>query len=384
MIEAGFDEVGSLIERGRIRAALGEAMRLSSEVNQYVCDTAPWALVKTDRDRAGTVLYVALARGRQPQDHLHAVPAAHLADACTSCSATRAGSRARSSSATSTEENGQTHAGAHRRLLRAGSAPGQPSELPPGQALRSRDRSSVKLEHDDRRGRPRRRMIDTHAHLEPSEAHEVLDRAREAGVARVVIVATTHRRGSRRARARRGATTASTPRSASIPHNAGGDDAHAASTSCASCSRDDRAVAVGETGLDYFRDYAPRDAQRRLFDGAARDRRRARQAGRHPHPRRRRGHARGARGLRRNGHPPLLLLAGSPRAGARARLVRLVRRQRHLPEGAGAARGGAARACGPAARRDRQPVPRAAGRSRPAQRARLRDAHARRARGGAR
>ena len=60
VIEAGFDEVGSLIERGRIRAALGEAMRLSSEVNQYVSDTAPWALVKTDRDRAGTVLYVAL------------------------------------------------------------------------------------------------------------------------------------------------------------------------------------------------------------------------------------------------------------------------------------------------------------------------------------
>ena len=50
----------SLIERGRFRAALGEAMRLSSEVNQYVSDTAPWALVKTDRDRAATVLYVAL------------------------------------------------------------------------------------------------------------------------------------------------------------------------------------------------------------------------------------------------------------------------------------------------------------------------------------
>ncbi len=59
-IAAGFDEVGSLIERGRFRSALGEAMRLSSEVNQYVSETAPWALVKTDLERAGTVLYVAL------------------------------------------------------------------------------------------------------------------------------------------------------------------------------------------------------------------------------------------------------------------------------------------------------------------------------------
>jgi methionyl-tRNA synthetase len=59
-IAKGFETVGSLIERGRIRSALGEAMRLSSEVNQYVSETAPWALVKTDRDRAATVLYVAL------------------------------------------------------------------------------------------------------------------------------------------------------------------------------------------------------------------------------------------------------------------------------------------------------------------------------------
>jgi methionyl-tRNA synthetase len=59
-IEGGFGSVGALIERGRFRSALGEAMRLSSEVNQYVSETAPWALVKTDRDRAATVLYVAL------------------------------------------------------------------------------------------------------------------------------------------------------------------------------------------------------------------------------------------------------------------------------------------------------------------------------------
>ena len=35
-------------------------MRLASLVNQYVSDQAPWALVESDRARAGTVLHVAL------------------------------------------------------------------------------------------------------------------------------------------------------------------------------------------------------------------------------------------------------------------------------------------------------------------------------------
>ena len=57
---AGFTEVGDLIEQARFKAAITESMRISSLANQYVAEQAPWALVKTDRDRAGTVLYVAL------------------------------------------------------------------------------------------------------------------------------------------------------------------------------------------------------------------------------------------------------------------------------------------------------------------------------------
>jgi methionyl-tRNA synthetase len=59
-IEGGFNSVGELIERARFKAALGEAMRLASLVNQYVSDQAPWALIAGDRERAGTVLYVVL------------------------------------------------------------------------------------------------------------------------------------------------------------------------------------------------------------------------------------------------------------------------------------------------------------------------------------
>ena len=59
-VDGGFETVGAHIERGRFRAALAETMRLASTVNQYVSDQAPWALVKTDEARAGTVLYVSL------------------------------------------------------------------------------------------------------------------------------------------------------------------------------------------------------------------------------------------------------------------------------------------------------------------------------------
>jgi methionyl-tRNA synthetase len=59
-IEAGFDSVGELIEGARYKAALAEAMRLATLVNRYTDHQAPWALIESDRERAGTVLYVAL------------------------------------------------------------------------------------------------------------------------------------------------------------------------------------------------------------------------------------------------------------------------------------------------------------------------------------
>ena len=59
-VDGAFGRVGELIETVRFKAALEEAMRASAAVNQYLAEQAPWALVKTDRDRAATVLYVAL------------------------------------------------------------------------------------------------------------------------------------------------------------------------------------------------------------------------------------------------------------------------------------------------------------------------------------
>ena len=59
-VEAGFETVGQQIESVRLRAALAEAMRLAALVNAYASDQAPWATIKTDRERAATVLNVCL------------------------------------------------------------------------------------------------------------------------------------------------------------------------------------------------------------------------------------------------------------------------------------------------------------------------------------
>ena len=52
-VEAGFESVGELIEQARFKAALAEAMRLASTVNQYVSEQAPWETIEDDRERAG-------------------------------------------------------------------------------------------------------------------------------------------------------------------------------------------------------------------------------------------------------------------------------------------------------------------------------------------
>jgi methionyl-tRNA synthetase len=59
-VEGGYSVVGALIDQARFKAALEEAMRLASLVNQFIHEHEPWASLKTDRDRAATVLYVCL------------------------------------------------------------------------------------------------------------------------------------------------------------------------------------------------------------------------------------------------------------------------------------------------------------------------------------
>lgn len=109
-------------------------------------------------------------------------------------------------------------------------------------------------------------MIDTHAHLDAcAEAPDtLLERAREQGVSRVITIGT----GIDSSRAAIALVEATPGVFASLgihPHDAGGEQAERVAE-LRDLLTHDRAVAVGETGLDYFRDHAPRDAQRRLFE----------------------------------------------------------------------------------------------------------------------
>jgi TatD DNase family protein len=109
-------------------------------------------------------------------------------------------------------------------------------------------------------------VIDTHAHLDgdTDEAAALVRRASEAGVTRIVAVGSgidSCRATLRLAHEHDGVYAAL----GIHPHQAGSEDA-ARLAELRELLGDDRAVALGETGLDFYRDYAPHDAQLELFD----------------------------------------------------------------------------------------------------------------------
>jgi TatD DNase family protein len=103
-------------------------------------------------------------------------------------------------------------------------------------------------------------VIDTHAHL-GEDADEVLARARAAGVTRLIDVATSVA-AARDVLARAEREEGVYACLGVHPHEAAGDGLDG----LGELLSHPKAVAVGETGLDYFRDYAPHDAQQRIFD----------------------------------------------------------------------------------------------------------------------
>ncbi|HEY1273719.1 MAG TPA: TatD family hydrolase [Thermoleophilaceae bacterium] len=109
-------------------------------------------------------------------------------------------------------------------------------------------------------------MVDTHCHLDACEPpdHQLVTRARDAGVDRIATVGTN----PASIEAALAAARAHEEVSAIVgrhPHESagfGGPDLELIEQAASA----PEAVAIGETGLDYYRDYAPRDDQRRVFE----------------------------------------------------------------------------------------------------------------------
>jgi TatD DNase family protein len=102
-------------------------------------------------------------------------------------------------------------------------------------------------------------VIDTHAHLDAlDDPKSALERARTAGVQRILAIGT----GAASTRA----TLAIAKDEPGVSVAAGVHPHQAADGEPLDALLDERIVAVGEIGLDFYRDYAPRDEQRRVFD----------------------------------------------------------------------------------------------------------------------
>ena len=224
-----------------------------------------------------------------------------------------------------------------------------------GGALR-RGRRPARSARWTRRCSPSTRVIDSHTHLDrgPAPEAELVAAAREAGVTRMLTVGTDPE-SSRHAIARRDRPREVFAAVGLHPNEATGYD-DAVIDELRGLARHPKCRAIGETGLDYYRDYAPRADQERAFAAQIAL---ARETGKPLVI-----HTRAAeddtiatldeRAGGRRGDPALLLDARPARRVPRARLVDLVRRQRHLPQGAGPRRRGRARAARPHAGGDRR------------------------------
>jgi TatD DNase family protein len=121
-------------------------------------------------------------------------------------------------------------------------------------------------------------LFDTHAHLHfpdfDADRDAMLERARDAGVTRIVTIGTEPE--SSRAAVAMAARQAAVWATVGIhPHDAAEGDA-AALAEIERLAAEPRVVAVGEIGLDYFRNLSPREDQHRVFRALLGTARRAR------------------------------------------------------------------------------------------------------------
>ena len=120
----------------------------------------------------------------------------------------------------------------------------------------------------DDRAETKLALADSHCHIDmpafDADREAVLARAREAGVARMLIVGCVDAESGHR-RALRVAGEIGEPASAGVhPHDAK-IMTEAIEDELRGLAREGRIVAIGEIGLDFYYDHSPRDVQREVF-----------------------------------------------------------------------------------------------------------------------
>ena len=247
-----FDGLAEAV-RGRLdaielTAALDEIWQRVKLLNRYVQDEEPWQLSKDESaaERLDQVLY-SLAEGLRV-----------VSCCCTrSCPARPSGCCARWVRKTlRSSEPSSGRSAAALRSRRSGSSSRAWSRL------RSSLRSSPRP--DARAGQLP--VIDTHCHLDHCDAGtaELVERARAAGLTRLATVG-TDAASIERALQAAGEHEEVYAIVGRHPHETSGFDA-AAVEEIERLAADPKVRAIGETGLDYYRDHAPRDDQRRAFE----------------------------------------------------------------------------------------------------------------------
>jgi TatD DNase family protein len=112
------------------------------------------------------------------------------------------------------------------------------------------------------------RLVDTHAHLMDeafdADREAVLERAVAAGVAAIVLVG--YDAASSRAAVALSRTVPSARAAVGIHPNFAAEASDADFQTVAELARSECVVAIGETGLDYYRQHTPRDLQRQALE----------------------------------------------------------------------------------------------------------------------
>ena len=229
----------------QLHQVLNAVWAVVAEANRYFAGEAPWALAKTDPARQGT-------------DPL----------------------RDRGGVAADRDPGAAVHAGLGGKAARSSGGAGRRARLlvprrhaphcrrPRIAARRRRSFRAMSSRKPARRNRSQQNMlIDSHCHLDfpdfAAELDAVVERARAAGIARLVTISTRV--------ARHAAVLAIAERFADVycsvgthPHYAH-EELDVTAADLVARTRHPKVVAIGEAGLDYHYDNSPRDAQERGF-----------------------------------------------------------------------------------------------------------------------